>query len=147
MINQYIQTYVKDKTKLSIYKNNSPVTPQSVLPYGIDILDYNPAGVITDLERFFVIKFLNLLNTTPGERIMFPDYGLDFQIFVFNNSPQSIVNGIKSQLTMKLKEYLPQVQIKDLSIINYNVESHYLSLNFSLLINPTNTIASVTYTT
>ena len=97
MINQYIQTYVKDKTKLSIYKNNSPITPQSILPYGINIVWTNPASLITDLEQFFVIKFLNLLNTTPGERIMFPDYGLDFQIFVFNNSPQNIANGIKSQ--------------------------------------------------
>jgi len=38
MINTFISTYIKDKTKLTLYKNNIPIE-KNILPYGINIFE------------------------------------------------------------------------------------------------------------
>ena len=78
---------------------------------------------------------------------MFPDYGVDFQIQLFNNDPASIVNGIQASLQTKLQKYLPQVKITNISVLSLDIQNHFLSLQFQLSITPTNTIAYVNYST
>lgn len=130
MINQYISTYVKDKTQIPVYINSQQVVSQSNLPFGINLVFPLSPELITNLEQFFVIKFINLISTTPGERIMFPDYGVDFQIQLFNNDPASIVNGIQASLQTKLQKYLPQVKITNISVLSLDIQNHFLSLQF-----------------
>ena len=102
---------------------------------------------IEQIELFYVIKFLNLIYTSPGERLMEPDYGVDFQIYPFNTDKSLIINGIKQSVSHALNTYLPNVSITDVTIDQFDQENHILKLTFNILIKPINTITSVQYST
>ena len=53
-----------------------------------------------------------LLLTSPGERIMFPDYGVGLRNFLFENSPESaIVSRIKSQVRKYLANKITVISL------------------------------------
>tara|TARA_R100001510_G_C7646662_1_gene203963 strand:+ start:1328 stop:1750 length:423 start_codon:yes stop_codon:yes gene_type:complete len=53
-----------------------------------------------------------LLLTSPGERIMFPDYGVGLRNFLFENSPESaVVSRIKRQVKRYLSNKITVVSL------------------------------------
>jgi len=76
---------------------------------------------------------------------MYPDYGLNFEIYLFENNTNLIINGLKNELQEKLKKYIPEITIQDISINLFDPDQHELDLNFSLLIKPINTISSLNF--
>lgn len=53
-----------------------------------------------------------LLLTAPGERIMFPDYGVGLRNFLFENSPESaIISRIKSQVRKYLANKITVISL------------------------------------
>lgn len=58
-----------------------------------------------------------LLYTSPGERIMIPDYGVGIKRFLFEQSPDYFIDEkIREQVSI----YLPQVNIISLNISQNN---------------------------
>lgn len=78
---------------------------------------------------------------------MFPNYGVNFQIEVFENNEKSIISGLESTLKSKLQKYLPQITIQNIDVTSLDIDKHSLSLQFSLSLNPTNTVVTVNYNT
>lgn len=55
-----------------------------------------------------------LLLTAPGERIMFPDYGVGLRRFLFENSPES---DISRKITRQVRKYMTdQITVTSLKI-------------------------------
>ena len=60
----------------------------------------------------------NLFNTTPGQRFLFPDYGLDLKQFLFSPVTEFTARSIGSALLRGITKYEPRV-----NVININVEA------------------------
>ena len=58
-----------------------------------------------------------LLYTSPGERIMVPDYGVGLKRFLFEQFPDF---EIDAKIREQVKKYLPQITIMSLSISRDN---------------------------
>ena len=58
-------------------------------------------------------KLKMLMLTGPGERVMFPNYGVGLKRFLFENTPEfDIVQRIKEQVA----RYLPEVLINKINV-------------------------------
>ncbi len=60
-------------------------------------------------------NFKNLLLTSPGERMMNPDFGVGLRQFLFNPSIQ-VVPAVKTRIQKQTNKYLPFVQIYKINI-------------------------------
>ena len=92
-------------------------------------------------------NFKYLILTSPGERMMDPDFGVGIQKFLFETSIPFASSEIKSQISLKLSKYMPFVRLDNVSVeageeqaslsvkIFYGVPSlaidEYLNLSFS----------------
>lgn len=84
----------------------------------------------------------NLFNTVPGQRFLFPDYGLDLRQYLFSPITEFAARDIGSNILRCISKYEPRV-----NVVNVNVEASpddhryniTLILNFPAL-NTTNTV-------
>tara|TARA_B100000287_G_C20200883_1_gene609970 strand:+ start:22 stop:417 length:396 start_codon:yes stop_codon:yes gene_type:complete len=65
-------------------------------------------------------NFKNLMLTSPGERIMNPDFGVGLRTFLFEPKNQAIPR-IRQRIDGQVAKYLPFVRINRLEF-NYNVD-------------------------
>ena len=63
-------------------------------------------------------NFKNLLLTSPGERIMDPNFGVGLRNFLFENSDDFTSNDIESKIREQIDIYLPFIDILRINIIN-----------------------------
>ena len=77
-------------------------------------------------------NLLNFLLTSPGERLMIPEYGCGYTSLLFEN-----INDLKSILEMtksKCKQWLPYVIIKNITVDNSIDNIIQISLSYSTTI-------------
>lgn len=60
--------------------------------------------------------FKMLLLTSPGERIMLPDYGVGLRAFLFEQKTEDLTEDIKNRIYNQTRQHLPQIQIDDIII-------------------------------
>jgi len=58
----------------------------------------------------------NLVLTSPGERIMNPDFGVGLKNYLFENAHQGVYDTISSRLHSQVQAYMPFLDIEDLYI-------------------------------
>ena len=58
----------------------------------------------------------NLFNTVPGQRFLFPEYGLDLRQFLFSPINESTARIISSKITNAIKKYEPRVQVTNIAV-------------------------------
>tara|TARA_Y100000114_G_scaffold146717_1_gene157711 strand:- start:11049 stop:11471 length:423 start_codon:yes stop_codon:yes gene_type:complete len=82
-----------------------------------------------------------LLYTSPGERIMIPNYGVGLKRFLFEQSPEYLIDDrIRQQVSI----YLPEITITSLNISRDNAlaiktgATNNLSVELIYVINGTN---------
>ena len=120
------------------------IEPQ--LPFDINETDGTYALVKTYKDEIKQ-NFKNLLLTSPGEKMMNPDFGVGLRGFLFDPSIQ-VVPALKTRIKSQTQKYLPFIQIFKINInttdafgvkdpdsqilsieINYGVPSLNLSTN------------------
>jgi len=90
----------------------------------------------------------NLMLTSPGERVMLPDFGVGLRHFLFEPE-KGLASEIKSRIFSQVGKYMPFVKIKNVKfeparenrsnpnmlsiIIEYNIPS--LNSNSTLILN------------
>jgi len=60
-------------------------------------------------------NFKNLLLTSPGERIMIPDFGIGLKNFLFEQNVDRTVNILLDRVQQQLKIYMPFIEIQEFS--------------------------------
>ena len=63
-----------------------------------------------------------VILTAPGERIMFPEFGVGVRNFLFEQSTPSLNAGVRQRIEQQVKKYLPYIQILELSVNNPEVQ-------------------------
>ena len=89
-----------------------------------------------------------LVLTTPGERIMEPEFGVGLRQFLFQNFPQDeIVSAVEEQVV----RYLPFIELQNIEFNTFegdflNPQTNALSMTIEYRIIPLDEISSVDIT-
>jgi|2_EtaG_2_1085320.scaffolds.fasta_scaffold47642_2 phage baseplate assembly protein W len=91
-------------------------------------------------------NFKNLMLTSPGEKMMNPDFGVGLRRYLFQPSPERIPSDIEGHIISQVNKYLPYISIvdinffEDLELVDKNafrvrVQYYVKSLNFEAIFN------------
>lgn len=80
----------------------------------------SPKGFFLDLnsDDRAAIKadLMHLILTRRGQRLYNPDFGTDLLRFIFEPDDSLTLSQIKEEITNSVKKYLPNLQIKEISV-------------------------------
>ena len=81
-------------------------------------------GEINDLKvdyDFDAIRngLINLFITAPGQKILEPQFGLDFRRYVFENLTREMAMDLRGNIYAKVRRYEPRVTLTDVNIVIY----------------------------
>lgn len=71
-------------------------------------LDYDINAIANSLR--------NLFTTTPGDKILNPDYGLDLRKYLFEQATVEMANSIRGEIYTQVAIYEPRVKIRSVNI-------------------------------
>ena len=84
-------------------------------------------------------NFKMLLLTTPGERIMEPDFGVGLKTSLFENFTESTFAQIERAIFKQVRIYMPSVVVEGIYFSGENENSNVLSLRIEYSIPNLNT--------
>lgn len=83
-------------------------------------------------------NFKHLILTSPGERVMDPEFGVGIRSYLFENNGPATYGQIEARIREQTQKYLPYVQIDAISFgnteTNTNISENFLSVRISYLI-------------
>jgi phage baseplate assembly protein W len=98
--------------------------------------DYILVDTIPELVRQ---NLKNLILTSPGERIMDPEFGVGIKRFLFQNNTVATTTAIKSALTVQINRYMSFVSIVSIDFVDDIQEPNLLGIAITYFIAPTST--------
>jgi len=113
--------------------NYSPKLPLTQNPInGFENNQTVPSVVLQNLKM--------IVLTSPGERIMDPNFGVGIKQFLFEQNDSMTHNRIKARIINQVREYMPFVTIDEVSFSseanNPNVMSNGLLVSIKYYIEP-----------
>jgi phage baseplate assembly protein W len=75
----------------------------------------------------------NLFTTTPGEKILNPDYGLDLRQYLFQPATIEVAENIRDEIYRQVRVYESRVKVNDVAItILEDVNEFDISIYYSI---------------
>lgn len=68
-------------------------------------------------DRAIANSLTNLFNTLPGQRFLFPDYGLNLNQYLFLPVTQNIGQAIGENMARTIDKYEPRVTVQKINVI------------------------------
>ncbi len=120
--------------------NISPVLPLTLDPSnGFANNHTEIAAIIQDLKM--------LLLTSPGERIMDPNFGVGMRRFLFEQNNPPTHNAIRAKILRQSIEYLPFIDIEDVKFSSENSDDNMVSNSLMVTIKFSVTALGITTAT
>lgn len=91
--------------------NNDGYSP--ILPLSTNKTHYD---MIFDIETNIKQNFKNLLLTSPGERIMMPNFGCGIRRYLFDFEEDASFDDLSATVEDQVEAYMPFIEIEDISI-------------------------------
>jgi phage baseplate assembly protein W len=116
------QNYVYKDLALDIQRS-ALESPGFNLPIpGIDIkASFDKAAIRNSLQ--------NLFNTTPGQRFLFPEYGLNLNQFLFLPVSEQTSQTIGETMIRAIERFEPRVQVQNINILpDEDNNTYYITL-------------------
>ena len=113
--------------------NISPVLPLTKDPANGFLNNHTEvSAIIQDLKM--------LLLTSPGERVMDPSFGVGMRRYLFEQNNKTTHSSIKAKILRQTKEYLPIIEIQDISFDteedSSNIKANALMVSIRFVIAP-----------
>ena len=83
-------------------------------------------GLLKNYTHVAKQNFKMLLLTSPGERIMNPDFGVGIKHYFFENNGPRTYSDINDRIVQQTKTYLPFIQLNK---IDFSIPEHELDLH------------------
>jgi phage baseplate assembly protein W len=118
--------YIYKDLSLDVKLNNL-LTPGYNLPVpGSDLkADFDLAAIVNSL--------INLFNTLPGQRFLFPEYGLDLYQFLFLPITESTGNAISERILRGIERFEPRIRVLRVNVIpNIDEQTYFITLIIQL---------------
>lgn len=110
--------FVYSDLRLDITKKTNFIAAINSPIEGTDFrLDYDESAIKNSLR--------NLFNTRPGQRILFPEYGLDLYRLLFEPVTDSNARILGEKIVAAISLYEPRVQVKQCNVDTYPDEQQY----------------------
>lgn len=90
----------------------------------------------TTIKQVVKQNFKNLLLTSPGERIMDPQFGVGIRRFLFEQVTDSVINILTNRVQQQVSRYMPYINIQQFSP---SYEENQLIINIAYFIIPLST--------
>ena len=102
-----------------------------------DIEDSRDYSAITN-------SIYNIFNTSPGEKILNPTFGLSLKRYLFEPLTEDVAENIGETILLGLEKWEPRVSItKILVVVNKDAYEYEITLNLAI---PSLNISNATYT-
>ena len=90
-----------------------------------------------------------LILTIPGEKIMYPDFGVGIHKYLFEQSVGSVYNEISQKLKQQVSKYLPYIELTSINVIpdGFSEETIRISITYEILPLNINDILELTFET
>jgi len=96
------------------------------LPLSLDEKDGPYKGNMT-LDEVAQQNIKMIVLTSPGERVMEPDFGVGIRNYLFEQETPFLVNDIRKRISNQVQRYAPFVRIQKLNI-NIDSDNGFLSV-------------------
>ena len=100
------------------------------LPLTLDVDD--GYALTKDLKELAKQNFKNLVLTSPGERIMDPEFGVGIRSYLFENNSIQTQGRIDARVRSQVLKYLPYIDIESIEFnnvdVNPNVSENFLGV-------------------
>ena len=83
-----------------------------------------PYGLNKKLRQAIKQNLKNLVLTSPGERIMIPDFGVGIRRFLFNSINSNLFDKITERIQSQVDSYMPFVNIIEISFVTSDENSN-----------------------
>jgi phage baseplate assembly protein W len=61
-------------------------------------------------------SLVNLFTTTPGDKVLNPEFGMDLRKYLFDPATKSVAENIRDEMYRQITKFEPRVKIKNLHI-------------------------------
>ncbi len=93
----------------------------------------NGFALLQSYEEVATQNLKMLVLTTPGEKMMDPDFGVGVRRFLFEQMTEDTFQSFKSRLLQQQQKYLPYLSIQDVkftsSLNNQDIDENTLQIN------------------
>jgi phage baseplate assembly protein W len=106
------------------------------LALDIQQVKVQPAGFAnalpkTDIKANYNVEaisnsLINLFNTVPGQRFLYPQYGLNLRSFLFDQVSENAAQIIGSKMLNAITAYEPRVRVQNINVVVDNDRQQYL---------------------
>ncbi len=86
-----------------------------------------------------------LLSTSPGERMMNPEYGCGIKSMVFQNITESVLTIIKDMISKSILFFEPRITLHSIDVNTEYIEKGLLEINIFYTVRMTNTRSNMVY--
>lgn len=95
----------------------------------------NFGGYASNTTIIEVVKqnFKNLLLTSPGERIMIPDFGVGVRNYLFEQNSRAAVDSLYKETINQVEKYMPFIEIQE---FNAEYEENQLIIGIKYFVIP-----------
>ena len=90
------------------------------LPLKVDTVD-GAYGLHKDLESMAAQNLKMVILTSPGERVMIPEFGVGIRNFLFEPNSPNTKEAIRQRIQNQVSKYLPYINLVGLQLFSPNV--------------------------
>lgn len=89
--------------------------------------------IVSDINENAIKNSLyNIFSTSPGQKILNPEFGLNFEQWLFTNMSENAVLVIKQTIYSQIQRWEPRVTLNDVTVIpNYEQNEYHISINYN----------------
>tara|TARA_R100000008_G_C3533531_1_gene140668 strand:+ start:26 stop:394 length:369 start_codon:yes stop_codon:yes gene_type:complete len=83
--------------------------------------------MIKSFENLVKQNLKMLIFTMPGERVMYPEFGVGVKRFLFSHFQSDIRSAISSEIYTQVNRYIPIITINDIAFLSPDSDNNSLS--------------------
>jgi phage baseplate assembly protein W len=93
-------------------------------------------------------KLINLLSTSPGERINQPNFGAGLKNRLFEQQTGLAGDELRSYITPQAEQFVPEIEIKNISLKQGGIAGHklFVTVNYSFVKNDEDDSVTISFT-
>ena len=86
-------------------------------------------SLLGSLEEIAAQNLKMLILTSPGERVMVPNYGVGLKNYLFSNFTPDVIATIQNKIREQVRIYMPAVKINNIIVNSADADINTLSLS------------------
>ena len=93
-------------------------------------------------------KLINLLITSPGERLNQPLFGAGLKNRLFEQQTEEAGDDLRNYVTPQVEQYIPEIELKNIFLKDGGVQGHklFVTVNYSLINNDEEDSVTLSFT-